>query len=246
MKFSKAMLHLAGAEKGTEVMFQFDEVISETQDESEALAELRKEAADGEVMQDGKCIPEYCLLVVSDPPFNGRFVFPQAPKGNKEHFWTFSVQGKEIVFEQKYGIGRIDQIHFEPINSSPANNTGGYACASGEADGCPCVMLISKDRQRQLVIACRENKVINSILSQICPAGREFGSSFDLRTLSKIPAFENHVRQWDRIRNEIESILVKVKTTRQAVNALAKYGRYLDEFEHRDLLDPASRRSKAE
>jgi|SRR5579863_10411114 hypothetical protein len=232
MKLSKSIFRVAAAEKGTEVIFQLNKVMPETQEESESLAELRKQITVGESMLEGKATTEFKIVIVSDPPFNGRFAYPEKRNGDDVAFSMFSHQATEILFAQKYGTGTINQIRFESINSSPAADTGGYALISGDADGNPCVMIFSKDRQRQLVIACRKKRVITSVLGHLLGhAPVDCVGKFDNRILSELPEFGDYERRWDRIKEEVEVLLVNVKTLSQALHALVKYRNYLEEVE---------------
>jgi hypothetical protein len=232
LRLSKSIFRLAGVEKGTEVTFELNKVVSETKEELESLANLRKEITVGDGMRDGKATTEFKFVTVTDPPFNGRFIFHEKRNGEDTALVMFSHQAVDIAFGEKYGTGCINQGYCKSINTSPAVDTGGYALHSGEADGNPCIMIFSKDRQRQLIITCHKKKVINSVLEQLLgPAPVNSNEIIDNRTLLELPEFGDYNRRWDRIKEEAESLLVNVKTVSQAVNALIKYRNYLEEVE---------------
>jgi hypothetical protein len=232
MMLSKSIFRLAGAEKGTEVAFELNKVTPETKEESESFSDLRERITIGERVIHGKPTTEFSIVSVKTFPFNGRFAFPEKRDGGDLAFMMFSHQAADIAFGEKYGTGCVNQDYCKLTNTSPATNTGGYALLDGEADGNPCIMIFSKDRQRQLIIACHKKKVINSVLEQLLgPAPIDSNQIIDNRTLLELPEFADYNRRWDRIKKEVESLVVNVKTLSQGVNALVKYRNYLEEVE---------------
>ena len=223
MKIERQAFRFYNVEKGTSAILYHDHAIAESQEDTDSIAELREAAACKQTDQHGKETTVWKAMIVEDPPFNGRIVFPLKPKGEgeRERVAIFSRHAFDVMFEKNFGIGNATDLALWPIDSSPAPDSGAYACISGEMNDIPCIHIISKDRQRAIVVASRKPRVLDSVLDRVLgPVQIKSSVGMDSK---------DSVERWDVLRERMEVIAIIVRTADQAFNALAKYRSYLED-----------------
>jgi hypothetical protein len=224
MKIERIAFHFYNVEKGTAVTLYHDKAVAESLDETNLWEELRQAAACQETDEDGKQQNTWKAMIADDSPFNGRLVFPLKSKEGEKSFAIFSRHAFDVMCEKHFGNGNTTDLALWPIDSSPVADTGSYACISGEINGIPCVYIISKDRQRAIVVASHKPHVVDSVLEMVLGVSR---MNYFVAQPSKV--LVERIRRWNCLRDRMELIVITVKTVNQAVNALAKHRSYLED-----------------
>jgi hypothetical protein len=219
VKIERAAFHFNNVEKGAAVVLYQQHAIAESQEETDALLELRQAATHDETDEDGKTTTWHSAMVTDYQQFEGLIVVPLKPIDGKENATLFSRQAMDIITEKHVSNGAATDFSFRPIDSS-SDIEGGYACLGGEMNGMPCVTIASKDRQRGIIVASRKAKVINAVLDRILGQTRKGSGA----------AGNNKARmeQWDALSKRMEILAITVRTADQALNAITRYRLYLE------------------
>lgn len=197
-----AAVSVIDAPKGTMVDFWLNEAIPESPEDEESLARIRVTAADA---YEG-------LVASDDPPFQDRLVCVWHRRDGIDSIAMFSFQAAVILFTGASAgiLARTEK--------------GGYGCTLGEIDGRPFMGLISKDRERVLLVTSKWQAVIDAMTSVlfVCKSSRNNIPH---------PALDCGQAIADRIPKNAELLVVRARTAEQAFAALGKYAiPYLEEI----------------
>jgi hypothetical protein len=221
MKIERHAFHFYNVEKGTAVTLYHDKAVVKSLDEANSWDELRQAAARQQTDEDGKVQNTWRAMIADDSPFNGRFVIPLKSKEGGKSFAIFSRHAFDVMCEKHFGNGSATVLALWPIDSSPVADSGAYAVISGEMNGIPCINIVSKDRQRAIIVASRKSRVLDSVLDRILGQVRT-RSGVDMHS-------KDSVDGWELLRERMELITITVRTVDQAFNALGKYWTFVED-----------------
>jgi hypothetical protein len=221
MKIERTAFHFHNVEKGTAATLYHDKAIAESRDETNWWEELRQAATCKQTDKDGKEQTVWKAMIVDDPPFNGRLAFALESKEGEKSFAIFSLHAFDVMCEKHFGKGNATDLALCPIDSTPASDSGSYAVINGKMNDIPCLDIVSKDRQRAIIVASHKPHVLDSVLDKILGPDR-IKSSVGVDN-------KDFIERWDLLRERMEIIAITVRTADQAFNALAKYRSYLED-----------------
>jgi hypothetical protein len=226
MKIERHAFQFHNVEKGTAVTLYQDKAVPDSLDETNLWEGLRQAAAYQQTNEEGKEQTMCKAMIVDDPPFNGRLAFALKSRDGEKSFAIFSLQAFDVMCEKRFGNGNSTDLALRPINSTSAPDSAAYAVVSGEMNGIPCINIVSKDRQRAIIVASRKLRVLDSVLDKILGPDH---IKFFVGIGSK-----DSLERWDLLRERMEIIAITVKTKDQAFNALAKYRLYLEDLTRKE------------
>jgi hypothetical protein len=223
MESKRVLLDLADTPTGTKVSFYFHQLVAETEDEMECLADIRKAAACDDVDESGSPTITYQPVIVAEPPFNGRVLFPLVRDCQKEQIEMWSPQAYDLMIERKFGSCQ-----------------SGYPIISeGLLNGRPNLSLWTTDQKRAIVVVSRR-RTLRKLLGKLFHQNRVIAESLSNRnSASKVlfPVIEKVNLPSPRFHgDDAELLIIEAKSIARVKVCLNKYGRYLDDDESEKLF----------
>jgi hypothetical protein len=228
MKIKRLRSDLHNIEKGTAVVLNHDLVIAESREETDLLVDLWKAIATTQTDSDGRKTDMWNATIICEPPFNGRFVFPVVAK-EEEGLESRSQQAIDVMCDIHSDNSTATDLACWPLDSTTSPDSGAYAVFKGKMNDIPCINIVSKDRQRAIIVASQKSHVLDSVPDLVLGANR---TRYFASRGSKVSA--KRTRRWNWLRERMELIAITVRTADQAFNALTKYRSYLEDSTGKD------------
>jgi hypothetical protein len=214
------MLRLPAVDEGTKVVLHVHLGVPRSQKEKASFAELKQSSPSGFTRKPGLQGFLWMVQIDDAPPFRIRHACACTLKGSEEGFAVFSIQAVRIYRGKDHEGGAALDLPLRPVSSSPLRD-GGYACIARKMEGIPAIQVVSKDRERSIVVASRNKKVLDAICDRVVGQARTAMTYFVSDS-----AFD---RRWSLLHKQMEVIVINVDTADQAFTALTRYRKFLED-----------------
>jgi hypothetical protein len=209
VELTRTAVALARPPKGTRATLYLQQVVSETQEEAESLAELRETLAGPDIVDKGNAHTCYDPTAITNPPFNGRIVFPIKRKDGRERFLAMTKQAARTVIDRDFGPSKLPGF-------------GDREICNGTADGKPCIHIANPDHPRIITVVATQ-----IVIDQLTDYLLQFFEGVT-RAMANTPSPENNDGSGS---NNAEHLVLEIQRLSQFFTCFRRYGKYLDDDE---------------